>query len=154
MVQQGNAWAYRQYLGSADYCQWEADARRMKVGLWSLPPASWYAPWEWRRAQRGEGGAFTDYSAETAERCAEAARRGGPARVEPLIAAAAKSTQPPAGRCLIKGNISDSGRIYHVPGSAFYERTVIDESAGERWFCTEAEALSAGWRAPRTAATR
>jgi micrococcal nuclease len=49
---------------------------------------------------------------------------------------------------VIKGNISQSTseKIYHVPGQEFYDRTVIDETAGERWFCTEAEALQAGWR--------
>lgn len=49
--------------------------------------------------------------------------------------------------CLIKGNISSSGeKIYHLPGQRYYDKTVIDESKGERWFCTESEALSAGWR--------
>lgn len=48
---------------------------------------------------------------------------------------------------VIKGNISSSGeKIYHVPGGAFYDKTVIDEAKGERWFCTEAEAVAAGWR--------
>jgi hypothetical protein len=53
------------------------------------------------------------------------------------------------GDCRIKGNISQNGRIYHVPGSASYDQTQIDTSKGERWFCTEAEARAAGWRAPR-----
>lgn len=49
------------------------------------------------------------------------------------------------GRCAIKGNIGESGkRIYHVPGGRFYERTRIDTSKGERWFCTEGEARAAG----------
>lgn len=49
--------------------------------------------------------------------------------------------------CEIKGNISSSGeRIYHMPGQRFYDKTVIDESAGEKWFCTEQDAISAGWR--------
>ena len=49
----------------------------------------------------------------------------------------------------IKGNISRNGeRIYHVPGSSSYEDTQIDESKGERWFCSEEEALREGWRAP------
>jgi len=49
---------------------------------------------------------------------------------------------------VIKGNISVSSgeKIYHVPGGGFYDETVIDESSGERWFCTEADAVSAGWR--------
>ena len=51
------------------------------------------------------------------------------------------------GRCLIKGNISSSGeRIFHVPGSRWYDRTQIDTSKGERWFCTNEEAVDAGWR--------
>ena len=50
----------------------------------------------------------------------------------------------------IKGNINRKGeRIYHVPGSRSYAETIIDEGKGERWFCTEAEAIAAGWRAPR-----
>jgi endonuclease YncB( thermonuclease family) len=55
-----------------------------------------------------------------------------------------------AGDCRIKGNISRKGeRIYHVPGGRWYGRTRIDTSNGERWFCTEAEAQTAGWRRSR-----
>ena len=50
--------------------------------------------------------------------------------------------------CPIKGNISKNGKIYHTPWSRYYTRTFITESKGERWFCDEAEALDAGWRAP------
>ncbi len=49
--------------------------------------------------------------------------------------------------CTIKGNISSAKeKIYHVIGCASYTKTVIDESKGEKWFCTEQEALDAGWR--------
>lgn len=58
------------------------------------------------------------------------------------------SPSPRDPTCLIKGNISSAGKIYHVPGSAFYDRTDVDESKGERWFCTVEEAEAAGWRAP------
>jgi len=37
-------------------------------------------------------------------------------------------------------------RIYHVPGGYYYDRTRISPSKGERWFCSEREALEAGWR--------
>ncbi|KQB11443.1 endonuclease YncB(thermonuclease family) [Rhodobacter capsulatus] len=62
----------------------------------------------------------------------EAARRG--------------PVQNPPGACRIKGNISKKGQIFHLPGSRDYDRTRIDPTKGERWFCTEAEALAAGWR--------
>lgn len=51
--------------------------------------------------------------------------------------------------CRIKGNISGSGRIYHLPGSRHYDDTRIDEAEGERWFCTADEAVAAGWRPAR-----
>jgi micrococcal nuclease len=51
------------------------------------------------------------------------------------------------GACTIKGNISSiKEKVYHVVGCGSYTKTVIDESKGERWFCTEQEAISAGWR--------
>ncbi len=71
---------------------------------------------------------------------------------------ACATPEPPAagGRCeysgteepVIKGNVSlnTAEKIYHVPAGEFYDQTVIDEAKGERWFCTEADALVAGWR--------
>lgn len=50
--------------------------------------------------------------------------------------------------CPIKGNISRNGQIYHAPWSPWYSRTKINTAKGERWFCTEGEAVKAGWRAP------
>lgn len=50
-----------------------------------------------------------------------------------------------AGECPVKGNISSSGeKIYHVPGGAFYERTVPEEC-----FDTPAAAEAAGYRASK-----
>jgi hypothetical protein len=48
----------------------------------------------------------------------------------------------------IKGNISyrTGVKIYHTPSDRDYGKTVIDTSAGERWFCTENDAKVAGWR--------
>ena len=52
--------------------------------------------------------------------------------------------------CTIKGNISSKGaHIYHVPSQYYYERTRISTAKGERWFCTEAQARTAGWRRSR-----
>lgn len=64
-------------------------------------------------------------------------------------AANQQGTAPPTADCSIKGNISRSGRIYHMPRNRDYDRTSINPANGERWFCTEAEARAAGWRAAR-----
>jgi len=52
-----------------------------------------------------------------------------------------------SGSCTIKGNINSKGeKIFHAIGCGSYNKTVIDESKGEKWFCSEEEAVSAGWR--------
>ncbi|EBA02090.1 nuclease (SNase-like) protein [Rhodobacterales bacterium HTCC2150] len=56
--------------------------------------------------------------------------------------------QAPDG-CPIKGNISKNGKIYHPPWSPWYTKTKISIARGEQWFCSEAEAIEAGWRAPK-----
>ena len=44
--------------------------------------------------------------------------------------------------CLIKGNINTKGnKIYHMPGQRDYDNTVAEEM-----FCTEEEAIAAGFK--------
>ncbi|ARU01443.1 thermonuclease family protein [Yoonia vestfoldensis] len=87
------------------------------------------------------------------EKAAAVAGRGLWASVmqDPETYRASRSIAPaaPDPACNIKGNISGNGRIYHRPGNRDYDRTVINEAQGERWFCSEAEARAAGWRAAR-----
>jgi endonuclease YncB( thermonuclease family) len=110
-------------------------------------------------ARSGLGLAYRQYSMDYVdeEADAQAAGRGAWAgtfdapwewrRGEPP---GAPTQAPTPGHCVIKGNISREGeRIYHLPGSTYHEQTVIDESAGERWFCSEQDAIAAGWRASR-----
>lgn len=48
--------------------------------------------------------------------------------------------------CVIKGNIDKSyEKYYFVPGCPNYKRVKIDPRKGERWFCSEDEAVEAGW---------
>ena len=53
--------------------------------------------------------------------------------------------------CNIKGNISynTGNKIYHLPGMEYYQSTRIDPTKGERWFCSESEAIANGWRKAR-----
>jgi endonuclease YncB( thermonuclease family) len=104
---------------SDDYVDEEREARSARRGIWA---GDFTPPEEYRRDDRPA-------LRTEPRRSAPAARRAG---------------------CTIKGNVNARGdKIYHTPGSGSYEETVIDENSGERWFCTEAEARAAGWRAPR-----
>lgn len=49
--------------------------------------------------------------------------------------------------CDIKGNINNKGeKIYHARTGRDYNKTKIDSTQGERWFCTIASAQANGWR--------
>ncbi len=99
----------------------EKAARASKRGVWQ---GDFQKPWEWRASQRDQA---------------------APAASSPAVSLVGQSG------CNIKGNISAKGEcIYHVPGQKFYSQTKISAGKGERWFCSEAEALQAGWRRSRS----
>ncbi len=52
LVENGFAWAYRQYLRDPKLLELEKDAQDSKRGLWSLPEYERIAPWDWRRGKR------------------------------------------------------------------------------------------------------
>ncbi len=51
--------------------------------------------------------------------------------------------------CNIKGNLSKhehgEKKTYHYPACSEYERTVVELDLGEQWFCSEKEAVKAGF---------
>ena len=49
--------------------------------------------------------------------------------------------------CPIKGQVAGSARTYVLPWSPDYERARVQKTRGERWFCSEQEAVSAGFKA-------
>lgn len=52
--------------------------------------------------------------------------------------------QQSQGACVIKGNIGRNGKIYHMPGQKYYDKT-----NPEAIFCSEEEAQNAGFRRSR-----
>jgi len=50
--------------------------------------------------------------------------------------------------CLIKGNYrsADNTRIFHTPDCYNYDKITIKPGTTDRWFCSEQEALNAGFR--------
>jgi endonuclease YncB( thermonuclease family) len=49
--------------------------------------------------------------------------------------------------CPIKGQVSGASRIYVLPWSPDYGRVRVQEARGERWFCSEQDAVAAGFKA-------
>lgn len=96
-----------------------------------------------RQAERTHAGIHNSVFTEPAQWRREQRTRSAPS---PQTA----PQEPPRSGCMIKGNISRKAeRIYHLPGWPSYAATRIDTARGEQWFCSEAEAAAAGWRAAR-----
>jgi endonuclease YncB( thermonuclease family) len=49
--------------------------------------------------------------------------------------------------CPIKGMVRDGDRVYLLPGTPDYERGRVQTARGGRWFCSENDARSAGFKA-------
>jgi hypothetical protein len=129
MVAQGWALAYRYY--SSDYVGQETSASEAKLGMWQ---GEFERPWEWRRKNPRSINQRSDQPAKF---------------VEPPKVAGGKDFARSNSGCAIKGNISSRGRVYHMPGDEYYDRTGINPVKGERWFCSEVEVQAAGWRRAR-----
>lgn len=128
MIRRGHSAEYlygAEYQNRSAHLRAEREARAAKVGMWSGRDCATPAP----------------------------APSPTPTPTEPVTVVAPPEptpTAPAPGSCRIKGNISSSGeKIFHSPGQAHYERTKISLDKGERWFCSAADAVKAGWRAAK-----
>lgn len=57
-----------------------------------------------------------------------------------------KCSQPNP-KCAIKGNFRAAGntKVYSLPDCYNYDRIVVDPTGRDKWFCTEADAVAAGF---------
>jgi micrococcal nuclease len=62
------------------------------------------------------------------------------------------STIPPSPNCNIKGNIhrDTKEKSYHLPKCRHYNVTTVQKYRGEDWFCSEQEAINAGYKKSTT----
>lgn len=112
-------WAWAFVRYSRAYVDVEARAKSDRVGVWQ---GHAQPPWE-HRASRASGQSVQPQHPPTAAVAGE--------------------------DCTIKGNVTASGHIYHTPSSRWYDAIRMDAGKGKRWFCSEPEAVAAGWRAAR-----
>ena len=103
----------------ADYAPLEQQARQRRRGMWQ---GQFIAPHAWKN------GGF-------------AIQEGYQGRIE------YGGSWGGAGRCLIKGNVDQSGkRSYYMPWETWYYKTRVSPTREERWFCSVEEAERAGFR--------
>lgn len=118
MVENGWATAFRKY--SEDYVASEQRAQANRLGIWAW---DFQSPEDYRLAVQAK-------EKPVQEARSQPRGRQSPRRWERN------------GQCLIKGNHSRRGDwIYHLPGMPYYDATRAEE-----YFCTEEDALAAGYR--------
>lgn len=125
MVRQGLALAYDQY--STDYIPQQNEARAAKRGLWG---GRFVAPWDFRHNNQN----------------APVLGIEPPPADQKRLLAPISSDGAPSPACIIKGNVNGDKKIYHMPGTYIYSLVQM-KKPGVRWFCSEKEAVEAGWRA-------
>lgn len=96
-----------------------------------------------------ETGLLSRYaSEESAARTAKAGFWHGeierPAEFRAKSWEAAKKRAPDG--CPIKGSVTGDGKVYVMPWSPGYRAARAQKTRGERWFCTEQEAVAAGFK--------
>ena len=141
MVSKGYAKEYTYdvaYDKQAQYRSAQSEAKNNKAGMWGVCLES-------NSSTQQEKSAQSTTPTVTEEQKTPVATQAQPAQNTPST----NHVYGENGDCNIKGNINRKEKIYHVPGSRSYKSTIINESEGERWFCSEAEAQAAGWRAPK-----
>lgn len=53
-------------------------------------------------------------------------------------------------KCTVKGNIKNSNKYYYPPDCPWYDQAYVQLYLGEQWFCSDKEAIKAGYTlAPR-----
>lgn len=92
-----------------------------------------------------EGWARTDYRKNTLrDRLTQAFHQGQDKGLNIICI----SSKPPNSRCKIKGNIDPASyeKFYHLPACSHYPQVKVNLAFGEQWFCSEKEALEAGFK--------
>ncbi len=129
MVKEGFAQEYTYnlpYKYQSSFRSAQAEAKSLKLGLWGTACTPTVAP------------------TKTQEQTSTVAPSN---TIIPVVAPITPVAEVNNTGCNIKGNISsDDEKIYHTTDCPYYAKTKIDTSKGERWFCSESEAISAGWR--------
>jgi endonuclease YncB( thermonuclease family) len=56
-----------------------------------------------------------------------------------------QATNPSNPKCNIKGNVRHNEKYYRYPGCDQYETTLVQLHFGDKWFCTESDAIKSGF---------
>lgn len=125
MVQSGHAMVVPD--GPVPYSAAEHRAREASLGIWG---STFVAPWEWRQEKQPQNNPQGTWDRLTSD-----------------LSLVLRHGIVEASHCVVKGIVRNTGeRLYYGPLDTGYADITINESRGERLFCSDEEARTAGWR--------
>lgn len=93
---------------------------------------------------------FTDKGTQKGSGLLETANIASSKKLGVYSSTCTQSVNPVNPKCNIKGNINNanSDKIYRYPSCDLYGITLVQLHLGDKWFCSEKEALKAGFSKP------
>ena len=88
---------------------------------------------------------FTSNASIESARLQKAGATAKAAKIGIFSALCFQSVNPDNPDCSIKGNVKDGKKTYFFEGCGNYSNVELSLDEGDRWFCTEAQAVSAGF---------
>lgn len=88
---------------------------------------------------------YTSQETEGREKIKEAARLAREKKIG-VYGDCLETINPVDPKCVIKGNNREGKKIFVLPGCKGYGNTDIEKDLGDQWFCSETEAIGAGYQ--------
>ena len=94
-----------------------------------------------------DGYGFFTRAAESATQVMQEANKYAREKAIGIYGPECYQKDPPNPKCAIKGNLDRDKKVwtYLTPGCSYYDVSIVEKFKGERWFCSEAEAIKAGY---------
>ena len=106
--------------------------------------------WDYIRPILRVNGGFAVYVRAYDQNIEKIKEAGGVARQNKIgiFSPACYQNEPENPKCKIKGTLDEKSpdrKLYLKPSCAYYDSVVVEKYLGEQWFCSEQEAIQAGF---------
>lgn len=88
---------------------------------------------------------FTSTASSKSEVLKEAFQKSKTEKLGVFSSKCYQNTNPKNPKCNIKGNVREGKKTYFFQGCGNYSNVALELDQGDQWFCSEKEALSAGF---------
>lgn len=88
---------------------------------------------------------FTSTASSASEKLKSAFQQAKDQKLGVFSSLCYQTTNPDNPKCSIKGNVREGKKTYFFPGCGNYSNVALELDQGDQWFCSENQALTAGF---------